>query len=147
MHGKPGVPWVIAAGRIDEQHIETVAQVAHHLAQQRPDSQREKARDVAGGRMSVHERTFGQPPTEHRHRGGPSGITRRPGTRNAPRETHPRCGDMQRVEIDRTPWRRVRSIKPSLRIDQLLGRLRPWLPTAHRCLASSCDRKVHPRLR
>jgi len=33
-----------------------------------------------------------------------------------------------------------------LRIDQLLGRLRPWLPTAHRCLASSCDLKVHPRL-
>jgi hypothetical protein len=103
MHGKPRVSRVIAAGRVDEQHIETVAQVAHHLAQQRPDSQREQARDVAGGRLSVRDGTFGQPPTEHRHRGGPGRITRRPGTRNAPRETHPRCGDVQRFEIDRTP--------------------------------------------
>jgi hypothetical protein len=76
MHCQPGVPRVIAARGIDEQHVETVPQAAYRLAQQWPDSQREKAREVAGGRMSVHDGPAGQPPTGRRDRGCPRRITR-----------------------------------------------------------------------
>ena len=67
---------------------------------------------VAGGRPSVCNGTFGLPTMEHRHRGGPGRITRRPGTGNAPRETHPRGSDVQRVEIGRTPWRPTAHDRP-----------------------------------
>jgi hypothetical protein len=49
---------------------------------------------------------------------------------------------VHRVEIGRTPWRRVRASEPTLRIDQLLGRVRPSPPTAHLYLASQSGVKV-----
>src|SRR5829696_9814918 len=92
VEGEAGTPWVVAAGRVEEQHARALGERLHGALEAPALAQREQARRVRRARRTGDDGGCGFPAAQH-DGSGPRRVAAVAGPRLAARKAHPGGAD------------------------------------------------------